>query len=250
MSKIIKAEKLLSHKIIQPKIEISENFSPLLELKEEMEIMNKEEEVQQNHPSPEESYTKAYAEGYNKGYEEGLAKGEKEGYERGLKLGLEEAEKRLAQREEELKKRIESELAKKKEEIEIFIQRVDKELRDLILNLDQEILRLALDMAKKIVLKEIEVDRELLLRIIREALNYIVEGTEILIKVNPEEYSFLQNKIEIERAIPLRNYKVKITPDTSISKGGLFIETKMGIIDATFEKRWEKLLSQLEIHAS
>ncbi|MFN3921669.1 MAG: FliH/SctL family protein [Caldimicrobium sp.] len=249
MSKIIKAEKLFSHEIIQPKIEISENFSPLLELKEEMEIMNKEE-VLQNHPSPEESYIKAYAEGYKKGYEEGLAKGEKEGYERGLKLGLEEAEKRLAQREEELMKRIESELAKKREELEIFIQRVDKELQELILNLDQEILRLAIDMAKKIVLKEVEVDRELLVRIIREALNYIVEGTEILIKVNPEEYSFLQNKIEIERAIPLRNYKVKITPDTSISKGGIFIETKMGVIDATFEKRWEKLLSQLEIHAS
>lgn len=250
MSKIIKADKISTHEVIQPKIAVSEKFSPLIELKEEINVIDKPGEEQQNNPSPERNFHRAYEEGYKRGYEEGLAKGERDGYEKGLKLGLEEAERRLIQREGELKKEIEREFAEKKKEIEAFIQRSERELRELILNLDQEILRLALDIAKKIVLKEVEVDKELLLRIIKEALNYIVEGTEIFIKVNPEEHSFLQNKIEREGAIPLQNYKVKIIPDTSISKGGVFIETKMGVIDATFEGRWKKLLSQLDIDAS
>ena len=84
--------------------------------------------------------------------------------------------------------------------------------------MDKEVLNLALNIAQKLILKEIERDPEISLRLIKEALNYIAEGTELNIKV-----------------------KIKLIPDESISKGGIFIETFLGVIDATFEKRWKKL---------
>ena len=39
--------------------------------------------------------------------------------------------------------------------------------------------------------------------------------------------------------------RIKLIPDESISEGGVFIETSLGIIDATFEKRWKKILEEL-----
>ncbi len=254
MSKIIKAEKLNLHEVIQPKIEVKEDFSLLIEIKDEIYLKRdegvvEEERKEESNSALEEVLSRAYEEGFKKGFEEGWGKGEKEGYEKGLSLGLEEAQKLLAQRERELEEKFQGELIRKEQEIEQFLKKAEEELRLLILNLDQEILKLALSMAQKLVLKDLEVDKEYLLRILREALNYIVEGTEIVIKVNPEEYSFLENKME-KRALPIHNYKVKIVSDASISKGGLFIETKMGAIDATLEKRWEKLLTQLENYAS
>jgi len=88
--------------------------------------------------------------------------------------------------------------------------------------MDKEVLNLALNIAQKLILKEIKRDPEISLRLIKEALNYIAEGTELNIKV-----------------------KIKLIPDESISQGGIFIETSLGVIDATFEKRWKKLLETL-----
>jgi len=108
--------------------------------------------------------------------------------------------------------------------------------------MDKEVLNLALNIAQKLILKEIETDPKISLRLIKEVLNYIAEGTELNIKVNPEEYKFLEENLL--KYIP-PSQKIKLIPDESISKGGIFIETSLGVIDATFEKRWKKLLETL-----
>lgn len=249
MSKIIKAEKIFQHDLIEPDLEVievlEEEFSLFIPTKEKKGEKRKEERS-----SLEKILAKAYEEGYKKGYEEGRKKGEKEGYEEGVQLGLENAKDKLAQMEEELKKKYEEEEKKQREEILSFLKRVESNLGSLVLNLDKEILTLSLEIAKKLILKEIEVDKELLFRIIKEALSYIVEGTEILIKVNPEEYTSLQHRLGEKEALAFKGYKIKLISDPAISKGGLFIETKVGYIDATLEKRWEKLLAQLKSDAN
>lgn len=250
MSKIIKADKLIFHEITYPNLELAEEFSPLLDSKKEKTSPDEEQGPNNVKVTAEEIFKKAYEEGYRKGFEEGRIKGEKEGYEEGLKLGLNEADQRLKQKERELNQKLEENLIEKTKEIEVFLKKAEEELKNLILNLDEEVLTLSLKIAKKIVLKEIEVDREMLLRIIKEALNYIIEGTEIIIKVAPSEYPFLIKSIEEEKKVPLQNYKVKILSDPALSKGDLHIETKMGIVSATLEERWEKIISALGMDAS
>jgi len=245
LSKIIKAEKIINLEVLTPKRNFSEEevFCPLVH---EEEVLKKTEgyisqDNKELNPSQEdinEIYQKAYEEGFQKGYEEGFKKAEKEGFEKGLekaKLNLEEEKKKLQREIESLKE-------EEKKRFEEFLKRLDKELENLILNLDKEILNLSLEIAKKLTLKTIETDRELLLRILREALKYIAEGTEVIVKVHPDEVSKLYDKRE---DLP-KNYRIKIVPDPGISKGGLFIETKLGIIDATLEKRFERLLKALE----
>jgi flagellar assembly protein FliH len=182
----------------------------------------------------EEIIEKGYKEGFNKGYLEGHKKGYKEGFEKGKK----EAEERY----KKLKEKLEKDFQEKIKSLSTFLENLEKEVQNLIINMDKEVLNLATEIAKKLVLKEIQTDPEIPLRIIKEALNYIAEGTELYIKVNPEEYKFLEENIF--KYIP-PSQKVKLIPDESISKGGVFIETSMGVIDATFEKRWKKLLETL-----
>lgn len=250
MSKIIKAEKIVNLEILTPKGDIPEEevFYPLIKneepIKEEEENQTYEEEAP-NLPSKEvleEIFQRAYEEGFQRGYEEGFKKAEKEGFEKGLERGLERAKYDLEEEKKRLYQEIESLKEEERKKFEDFLKRLDRELENLILDLDKEILQLSLEIAKKLTLKTIETDKDLLLRILREALKYIAEGTEVIVKVHPDEAS---NLFERTEEFP-KNYRIKIVPDASITKGGLFIETKLGIIDATFEKRFERLLEALE----
>ena len=92
-------------------------------------------------------------------------------------------------------------------------------------------------------MQAVKVDEELVLKIIREALSYLAEGIEIKVKVNPEDYNVLKDKISLITKHPER---VTLVAEGSISKGGALIETSLGVIDATLEKRWEKVLKALK----
>ena len=229
MSKILKTKKKLEVSIIKPNLVPTENetFQSLFEVN--LKVSSKEK-----NKAEEEGFEKGYKEGFNKGYLEGYKKGHKEGFEKGKKEAEEKYKNLAIKLEEEFQEKIKI--------VETFFKNIEKETRELIINMDKEILNLALDIANKITFKEIKTDPEIPLRIIREALNYIAEGTELNIKVNPEEYSFLEENLS--KHIP-PSQKIKLIPDESISKGGVFIETSLGIIDATFEKRWKKLLDSL-----
>lgn len=236
MSKILKTKKPVDVSIITPDISPSENevFQSIFEVNLENSSKTKNKSKSPEEKFKKEGFEKGYKEGFNKGYLDGYKKGHKEGFEKGEK----EAEEKYKKLEEKLKKEFEE----KFKTVEIFLKNVEKEIQALIINLDKEVLDLALNIANKLTLKEIKIDPEISLRIIREALNYIVEGTELNIKVNPEEYKFLEENLA--KYVP-PSQKIKLIPDESISKGGVFIETSLGVIDATFEKRWKKLLDNL-----
>jgi len=229
LSKILKTKKEPDVSIIKPDLipAENENFQSIFEVNLKVSPKGKNK-------IKEEGFEKGYKEGFNKGYLEGYKKGHKEGFEKG-KREAEEKYKNLAIK-------LETEFQEKFKMVENLLKNIEKEARESIINMDKEILNLALDIANKITLKEVKTDPEIPLRIIKEALNYIAEGIELNIKVNPEEYKFLEENLS--KYVP-PSQKIKLIPDESISKGGVFIETSLGVIDATFEKRWKKLLDSL-----
>ena len=236
MSKILKNKQINNTSIIIPDSSSikGEVFQSLFEINIE-NISKLKKEIE----SPEE---KAKKKGFEIGYKEGLNKGYLEGHKRGYKKGFEKGKKEAEEKYKKLENVLKKDFQEKIQSINTFLKNLEKESKELILNMDKEVLNLALNIAQKLILKEIERDPEILLRLIREALNYIAEGTELNIKVNPEEYKFL--KENLLKYIP-PSQKIKLIPDESISKGGIFIETSLGVIDATFEKRWKKLLETL-----
>ena len=236
MSKILKNKQINNTSIIIPDSSSikGEVFQSLFEINIE-NISKSKKEIE----SPEE---KAKKKGFEIGYKEGLNKGYLEGHKRGYKKGFEKGKKEAEEKYKKLENVLKKDFQEKIQSINTFLKNLEKESKELILNMDKEVLNLALNIAQKLILKEIERDPEISLRLIREALNYIAEGTELNIKVNPEEYKFL--KENLLKHIP-PSQKIKLIPDESISKGGIFIETSLGVIDATFEKRWKKLLETL-----
>ena len=236
MSKILKNKQINNTSIIIPDSSSikGEVFQSLFEINIE-NISKSKKEIE----SPEE---KAKKKGFEIGYKEGLNKGYLEGHKKGYKEGFEKGKKEAEEKYKKLENVLKKDFQEKIQSINTFLKNLEKESKELILNMDKEVLNLALNIAQKLILKEIERDPEISLRLIREALNYIAEGTELNIKVNPEEYKFL--KENLLKHIP-PSQKIKLIPDESISKGGIFIETSLGVIDATFEKRWKKLLETL-----
>jgi len=236
LSKILKNKQINNTSIIIPDSSSikGEVFQSLFEINIE-NISKLKKEIE----SPEE---KAKKKGFEIGYKEGLNKGYLEGHKRGYKKGFEKGKKEAEEKYKKLENVLKKDFQEKIQSINTFLKNLEKESKELILNMDKEVLNLALNIAQKLILKEIERDPEILLRLIREALNYIAEGTELNIKINPEEYKFL--KENLLKYIP-PSQKIKLIPDESISKGGIFIETSLGVIDATFEKRWKKLLETL-----
>ena len=236
MSKILKNKQINNTSIIipDPSPIKGEVFQSLFEINIE-NISKLKKEIE----SPEE---KAKKEGFEIGYKEGLNKGYLEGHKRGYKEGFEKGKKEAEERYKKLENILKKDFQEKIQSINTFLKNLEKESKELILNMDKEVLNLALNIAQKLILKEIERDPEISLRLIKEALNYIAEGTELNIKVNPEEYKFLEENL-LKYISP--SQKIKLIPDESISKGGIFIETSLGVIDATFEKRWKKLLETL-----
>jgi len=236
LSKILKNKQINNTSIIIPDSSSikGEVFQSLFEINIE-NISKLKKEIE----SPEE---KAKKKGFEIGYKEGLNKGYLEGHKRGYKKGFEKGKKEAEEKYKKLENVLKKDFQEKIQSINTFLKNLEKESKELILNMDKEVLNLALNIAQKLILKEIERDPEILLRLIREALNYIAEGTELNIKINPEEYKFLEENLL--KYIP-PSQKIKLIPDESISKGGIFIETSLGVIDATFEKRWKKLLETL-----
>ncbi|MCU4137672.1 MAG: Flagellar biosynthesis/type III secretory pathway protein FliH [Thermodesulfobacteria bacterium] len=236
MSKILKNKQINNTSIIipDPSPIKGEVFQSLFEIN--IEDISK---LKKGIKSPEE---KAKKEGFEIGYKEGLNKGYLEGHKRGYKEGFEKGKKEAEERYKKLENILKKDFQEKIRFINTFLKKLEKESKELILNMDKEVLNLALNIAQKLILKEIESDPEISLRLIKEALNYIAEGTELNIKVNPEEYKFLEENL-LKYISP--SQKIKLIPDESISKGGIFIETSLGVIDATFEKRWKKLLETL-----
>jgi len=236
LSKILKNKQINNTSIIIPDSSSikGEVFQSLFEINIE-NISKSKKEIE----SPEE---KAKKKGFEIGYKEGLNKGYLEGHKKGYKEGFEKGKKEAEEKYKKLENVLKKDFQEKIQSINTFLKNLEKESKELILNMDKEVLNLALNIAQKLILKEIERDPEISLRLIREALNYIAEGTELNIKVNPEEYKFL--KENLLKHIP-PSQKIKLIPDESISKGGIFIETSLGVIDATFEKRWKKLLETL-----
>lgn len=258
LSKIIKAKSLNIYQLYTPEIlpNEDETFRALFqsEAPEEIERSlleeNLIEEVASRQEEAKESFERemealrelAREEGYRAGFDEGYRNGFDKGYEEGKLKAQGELEIKIREIEENLNRQYEIQKAQELERFRNLITKTEEELEGLILDLDKEIVAVVKALLQKIVLREMREDEDLLLRIVREALNYIVDGTEIVIRINPEDMNLLE-KLSFTY---FQGKKIRFVPNESISRGGLFIETSFGVIDATFEKRMENLLNLLE----
>ncbi len=107
-----------------------------------------------------------------------------------------------------------------------FFEKSEKEMIDIIILTATEIIR-----------REVQSDREIIKNVIRKSVEEIHSRQTITIRLNPRDIVSARELASelVEKIESLE--KVEFEEDTSISDGGCFIKTNVGILDATVENR-------------
>lgn len=136
----------------------------------------------------------------------------------------------------ELKNSIESE----REKIASSVNKLDSAIdgaKEQIAKLESELSSIALDIAKEVIIKEIsEESAKVAASIAKELLKSMSGNLDVIIKVNPADFEFLNNLAKGKE-------NIKIKSDDAIAKGGVVIISENGNIDGSIMSRY-KLLKQ------
>ena len=136
----------------------------------------------------------------------------------------------------ELKNSIESE----REKIASSVNKLDSAIdgaKEQIAKLESELSSIALDIAKEVIIKEVsEESAKVAASIAKELLKSMSGNLDVIIKVNPADFEFLNNLAKVKE-------NIKIKSDDAIAKGGVVIISENGNIDGSIMSRY-KLLKQ------
>ncbi len=156
-------------------------------------------------------------------YEKGFAQGEKDGLELGEKKGL-----------------------KVIENIENLFIEINHLKKEILKQYEKETFNLILAIAKKIIHNQIRLDEEAIKETVLKALYLASEKSKITLRVNPEDFDYVE-RLRPEFFTRFKELKsIIVTSDPSITRGGCFLETPYGDVDARVETQLEKIYQSLE----
>ena len=151
-------------------------------------------------------------------YEEGFVQGEKDGFELGEKKAL-----------------------KVIENIENLFNEITDLKSDILKQYEKEILELIFAIAEKVVHHEVKLDDTVVKSAIFDALKLAVEKSKVVFNVNPDDYDYVE-KLRPELFNQNKELKsIVVSSNPSVTRGGCFLETPYGNIDATIESMLEKI---------
>jgi flagellar assembly protein FliH len=156
----------------------------------------------------------AQQEGFKAGHAEGLAKAQQE-YEKKLADAL------------------------------VIVAQSEAARLERIQSSEAELLKLAVAIAEKIIGAELKTDPGVQVAIVKEALTGISTAGSLTIKVNPEDYRFIEeNLAEFQKAFR-EPVPVKLQRDQGIAVSNCYIETDHGNIDARIKTQLEMIMAEI-----
>jgi flagellar assembly protein FliH len=160
-------------------------------------------------------------------------KGRKEGLEKGRDEGFVEGKAEL----ESMVNRLRS-----------IIYATIQEREKILVHSEQQIMNLVLSMVRKVVKKLSEEEKDVVVNNTREALSIIRGAMKVFIHVNPQDYEYtLAHKDEFIRLIEGMP-EVKFFENPSIERGGVFIETDIGEVDATIASQLQEIEDRIRFY--
>ena len=175
---------------------------------------SKKEETEDDLPGMQEKISGIEQEAYEKSF----AQGEKDGFEFGEKKAI------------KVVKNIEN----------LFNEMVSLK-HDVLKQYEREIIDLIFAVTEKIVHHEVRSKESVIKNTIFEALELAVEKSKVVFNVNPEDYDYVE---KLRPELFNRNKGAKsivVTSDPGVTRGGCYLETHYGNIDATIESKLEKI---------
>ncbi len=109
---------------------------------------------------------------------------------------------------------------------------------------EAQMLQVCLIVASRIIQREITSERELIARVLMSSLDKVVDGSSIIVHVNPRDAEGLSESF-LERLSSPGGNSIEVKSSASVKRGGCLIETEFGLIDASIESRWNALLEEI-----
>lgn len=167
----------------------------------------------------EQIHRNAHQEGYAAGRQQGHAEGYTEGYKQGI-----------------------AEATEKVNLIQSILSDANQELARLDREISEDLLSLALAIARQVLLQSLEVKPEILLAVIRESIAKLPPFNQHAnLRVNPQDAGLVKEQLGEQ----LEHTGWKIIEDERIARGGCKLETSSSHVDASLDKRWEKVTSAI-----
>lgn len=104
-----------------------------------------------------------------------------------------------------------------------------------------QLVQLALQVAERIVQAEIAAKPEMVLEVLDAALARVTDMESVIIRVNPEDLPMVQAKEEQIRDLLAQVKRLEFQASVKIARGGVFIETGSGTVDATIKTQMSVL---------
>jgi len=156
------------------------------------------------------------------------------------KKEAEEILKKAKDQEEELLEKAKNNVEKLEREYIEKLEKIDKIVKNFEENLNREIdkmVQLILPTLKVLFRKILEkaIDEEIVERKIRSVLGKIASMKRVTIRINPDDVSRISD--DLKKYFERNGIEMKLDPN--VEKGGIVVETELGIIDKTFGFQWK-----------
>ncbi len=156
------------------------------------------------------------------------------------KKEAEEILKKAKDQEKELLERAKNDVEKLEREYIEKLEKIDKIVKNFEENLNREIdkmVQLILPTLKVLFRKILEkaIDEEIVERKIRSVLGKIASMKRVTIRINPDDVTKISN--DLKEYFERNGIEMKLDPN--VEKGGIVVETELGIIDKTFGFQWK-----------
>lgn len=132
--------------------------------------------------------------------------------------------------------------------LKAIIRTTLEEREKILVHSERQIISLVLSMVKKVV-KKLTLDEEnVVINNAREALGIIRGAMKVYIHVNPDDYAYtVKHKDELIKMIEGMP-EVKFFEDPTVDRGGVFIETDIGEIDAKIASQLEEIEDKIRFY--
>ncbi|MDU7693383.1 MAG: FliH/SctL family protein [Helicobacter sp.] len=147
-------------------------------------------------------------------------------HKNGFEEGVNETKNKLEQSTQNERQNLLKSIAS----IDEFLVKSQKTLSDL----ENDLGEIALKLAKEVIAKEVETSSgKIALNLAKSLISGIKEAVSITLKVNPEDYLFLKDNLNLEGVI--------LESSDAISKGGVILNCALGEMHGDLHKRFELL---------
>lgn len=179
----------------------------------------------------QQGYDSGHSSGHAEGLKQGLEDGRKQGHEEGYRAGYDAGHTEGREHAE-----------KAAEHLAGLAHDCAKALAKIEENMGQELINLAVRIAEQVVHRTVKTDPETLLSVVDDILRLDTGKSAILqLYVHPDDLAMVSDYLQDNPDTSLW----RVLPDDTITPGGCKARTALGDIDATLEKRWERVVTSI-----